>query len=151
MFMSSNKRIMSPCTYCFFFSFLLVSHQRINIFASMLYVLLKTSKLFPTRKKCIWCSMFCLALNTRIYVEVSTKEEMLSGYIYVYKLDRGLKCKLNTNTIKANTLIFFIQCYMFRFNEPSSVITLQKLKKLKYTCSVVTVVLHSTTITTIRR
>ena len=69
--------------------------------------------------------MFCLALNTRIYIEVSTKEAMLSGYIYVYNLDRGLKCKLNTNTVKPSTLIFFIQCYMFRFNEPSSGITFQ--------------------------
>jgi len=63
--------------------------------------------------------MFCPALNKRIYVEVYTKEGMLSGYIYVYKLDRGLKCKLKTIAVISSILIFFIQCYIFWFNEPS--------------------------------
>jgi len=45
---------------------------------------------------------------------------------------------LNTKrsiTFKHNTLIFVIQCFMFRPNEKSSGNTLQNFKELKYTCS----------------
>lgn len=80
--------------------------------------------------------MLCRALNTKIYVEVCTKEGTLSGYIYIYNLDTGLKLKLNTVTVKPSTLIFFIQCSMFWFSEPSSDLTLRKLKKKPNTLAV---------------